>query len=783
MQQEGHLANTVTFTSVLKACSSTGSLKLGKEVHTFILKEYGSHGSAEPLNEPKAEESMGFSPVNRVLGSSLLDMYAKCGELEKAQEVFDELQSTDVVCWTALIKGYSECGHVERAFHYFDLMKGEGFSPDKVTFACILKICGSREAICKGEKIHAEIVGRGFVGHNVILQSALLDMYAKCGKLLKARQVFDELPARDLVAWNSLIAGYIQHGQDEEAFRCLSQMEFEGQIPDQVSLVCFLKSCGNIGAADRGKLIHSEIIRKGLLIGNITLGNALIDMYTKCGILTLAREVFNELSVRDVVSWNTLVSGYSRHGHGEAALKCYTQMLQAKVSPSIVTFASILKACGDVGAFEKGEEVHAEILRDGSLERGAVVGNALVNMYCKCGQLIKAQQLFNDLQSQDPVLWNVLISGFCDYGYPEEAIRCFEQMLDEGLSPREVTFICILKACSSMKSAELGREIHTEIARKGYLKKSATLGSSLVDMYAKCGVLEEAQEVFDELPFQDVVSWNALLTGYCEHQRFDDLMNCFERTKNRGLIPDPVTFSCIVRACNSVGAVEKGIELHSEIVRKGLWGVESVLGNVVVDMYARGGLLSRAQQVFDELHVQDIVSWNTLIMGHCQHGLGKEALDCFHHMQKDNIHPDAVTFVSILKACGSMGLPEKGQVYYDMMTSVYGLTPGIEHQTCMVYFDGLTGNFDKALADVQQWPFFDSLPAWLALLGACQKRGNVDLGRLAFKHVVELDEQSADPCMCMNNIYRTVGMQEEEGDIEYFRTALCQEIVSKHSAP
>jgi pentatricopeptide repeat protein len=279
--------------ALIKACAKKKDLCNGTKLHNEILRR----------------DLLGKCPF---VASALINMYAKCGLLAQAQKVLEELPIRDVVTWSALIVGYAQHGHGHEALNCFERMKREGFSPNAVTFTGILKACSKEEFIRKGEEMHEEIVGKGLMENNTVLGNALVDMYAKCGMLKKAEQVLKELNVRDVISWSSLIAGYAHHGKNQEALNCLQLMRNEGLSPNAVTYVSILKACGNIGAIDKGKQIHEEITNMKFLDKDVMLGNALLDMYSKCGRLDIAQQVLEKLPCRDVVSWSTLISGYAQ---------------------------------------------------------------------------------------------------------------------------------------------------------------------------------------------------------------------------------------------------------------------------------------------------------------------------------------------------------------------------------------------------------------------------------------------------------------------------------------
>ncbi|KAH7432580.1 hypothetical protein KP509_07G028900 [Ceratopteris richardii] len=293
-------------------------------------------------------------------------------------------------------------------------------------------------------------------------------------------------------------------------------------------------------------------------------------MYAKCGELSKAYEVLQEASSSDVVSWSALISGCAQQGKGEEALKCFEQMQNKGFSPNSVTYSCVLKACGCIGALEKGEQIHQEIAQQGLLEKRMPIGNTAVDMYAKCGELSKAYEVLQEASSSDVVSWSALISGCAQQGKGEEALKCFEQMQNKGLSPNSVTYSCVLKACGCIGALEKGEQIHQEIAQQGLLEKNDLLFVAAVDMYAKCGELSKAYEVLQEASSSDVVSWSALISGCAQQGKGEEALKCFEQMQNKGLSPNSVTYSCVLKACGCIGALEKGEQIHQEIAQQGL---------------------------------------------------------------------------------------------------------------------------------------------------------------------------------------------------------------------
>ncbi|KAH7443887.1 hypothetical protein KP509_02G054200 [Ceratopteris richardii] len=442
-------------------------------------------------------------------------MYAKCGDVAKAEKLFGMYRSRDVFTWTALIAGYAHQGQGQQSLHHYEHMRREGLTPDEVTFNCVLKACAMIAAIDKGVQIHDDISKHGFLQKNVMLGNSLVNMYAKCGALTRAEKVLEELPIRNVITWSALIAGYAEHQKGEQAFECFQKMQREGLVPDAVTFISLLKVCGSSGFAGNGELIHEEISKHGLLGSDSALDNALIDMYVKCGALDKAREVLDELPNRDVISWCTLIAGYGQKREGEKALQCFTQLLREGIHPNSVTYTCILKACCGLGAATEGEKLHDVISKQGLLSTDIFLGNALINMYAKCGFLVKAAQVMAELPNRDVISWNTMMTGYIQKGECEQALASYEKLHDEGLSPDATTFLCVLTACSRLGLVDVAYKYFETMIKVYGIMPCLQHYTCIVDLFGRAGQLQKAVELMRRLPFSDTVVWSALL-GACQ---------------------------------------------------------------------------------------------------------------------------------------------------------------------------------------------------------------------------------------------------------------------------
>ncbi|KAI5081375.1 hypothetical protein GOP47_0004558 [Adiantum capillus-veneris] len=537
-------------------------------------------------------------------------------------------------------------------------------------------------------------------------------------------------------------------------------------IDEGRSLVSLLRICAQNKDLQRGVKAHDDVLKKGLLE---ECSGALITMYAKCGELAKAKEMLDVHKSKDLISWTALIAGYAKQGQSKNALSCFEQMRQKGVSLDGVAYAYILKVCASLQDLDKGEQLHNEIAKRELMQTDVLLGTALIDMYAKCGALTKAKEVLESLSVRDVFSWTALITGYAHQEQNEDALRCFERMQQEGHSPDEVTYACILKACGNFKAIEKGEEIHDEILRQGLLRRNIVLGTALVDMYAKCGDLAKAQQVLQKLPVRDVVAWNALIAGYAQDSQGEQALDCFELMQKEGLSPNAITFACILKACGSIGAIWKGEEIHDKIVEQGLLENNIMLCTALVDMYARCGALLKAQRTLEELPSRGIATWNALIAGYTQQGQCKQALNCLERMGNEGLSPNSVTFSCVLNACSHLGLVEDGQTLFTTMIAEYGVEPVLEHYTCMVDLFGRAGHLGKAVEFIKLMPSYEYSAIWRALLGACRKWEDPIVGNWAFQQAIHIDKSDPAPYLLMSNIYAGAGMQEEAESIEAMR--------------
>lgn len=430
------------------------------------------------------------------------------------------------------------------------------------------------------------------------------------------------------------------------------------------------------------------------------------------------------------------------------------------MDPNATLYNQLLKRCTQLGRLKEGRLVHAHVLN--SIYRDYVaVQNSIVNMYAKCGFPVEARKVFDEMPERDMVSWTALISGFSQNDRAQEALGLFVEMLRDGFVPNQFTLGSVLKATAAVGEME-GRQIHAVCLKNGH-GDDVYVGSALVDMYARCGGMEEAKVVFDGLKSKNEVCWNALIAGHARKSEAETAVRLFSEMKKSGFEVTHFTYSSVFAACASIGALEQGKWVHGHLVKSGLKLIAFV-GNTLLDMYGKAGSIEDARKVFERLVKRDVVSWNSMLTACAQHGLGRETVERFEEMRSRGILPNEVTFLCVLTACSHSGLLEEGLYYFELLKKLK-LEPDISHYVTMVDLLGRAGQLGQAERFIKEMPIKPTAAIWKALLGACRMHKNIDLGAYAAERVFELDPYDSGPHILLSNIYASAGRLRDAADV------------------
>eukprot|EP00250_Pteridium_aquilinum_P015864 c22809_g1_i1 orf=1033-3297(-) len=724
------------YARLLQDCTKSKDLNQGMLLHAHV-------------------HELGFDS-NVYVGNTLVYMYAKCGCIQHARHLFDNMHEHNLFSWTAIISAYAEHGPAEEAIHLYQRMRELGLLLDKYVFLSTLKACISFRCLVSGMHVHSHIIISGCES-DVFVANTLIDMYAKCWYIDHAQQVFRLLLKPDVISWNIIMTGCLYQGLHEEIFTYYRQMQKAGMQPNDVTYMLALKACAGCACLTKCKQVHVQVC-ESCLKPDLSVFNTLVDMYAKGGDIDSAHTVFNRMSQRDITTWNVMVAAYVEEGRVLEAFTLFMSMKEKGYKPDEITFSIILKPFGHVTTAEHAWYVHLQFMKSG-LKLDALTGSTLIDMYMKCGSHSDAWRMFDQMPEKIDGVWHAMIAGCAQSGLTERWFALFEQFLVEGNLPDKITVTSILEACLSLPVPDHGKAIHVYTMEIGLLSDSS-VSNAILEVYVNCGHLEHASQALAKLRTHDILSWNTVIVASIQQGLGENALFLFGQMLHERVTPNHITFSSVLKVCATIPALEWGMEIHKLV---NMCACESSIsvGSALVDMYAKCGTIDDAIQVFNSMEERQVVTWTAIIAGCALQGLCKEALVLFEKMQGEGIKPDTVTFVTVLSACSRAGLLEEGCYYYILLntSSCEALTP--DHVACMVDLLARAGHLHAAKNLIMDTPIASDDVVWMVLLDACRIHGNVDMGRYACNCVLSLDPRCSQAYVVLSNIYALAGMWDE----------------------
>ncbi|KAK9070746.1 hypothetical protein SSX86_011148 [Deinandra increscens subsp. villosa] len=564
---------------VIRDCSESNNFEKGYLVHDYV-KQNGFDNHIIVMN-------------------SLISMYSKMGRLDLAQQVFDEMVHKDIISWNSLITGYAQNHYWSKVFELFSCLKrAENLVPNVVTFLVLLSTVIHAKETNIGMSIHGQLISIGLYS-DVQLGTAVFNMYAKCERLDYAELVFvRDLVSKTLVSWNALIAAYKQNGYDREAADVYEQMVVEPDMkPDSFSFANVLPVYASLRDIKRVKLIHSMIIKLGLDVENdVVLSTAMLDAYGKCSDVKAAAVLFSCAHHANTATWNALIAAYILNGQIKNGMNLFHQMVRSKVSLDSITVVTFCQLGGRMGSLK-----HADMFHGFSLSKGfsshLIVGNALIDMYMRCGYTKSAQLFFHGMSIKNIVTWNTMIYGYMEVGCSSTGLRLFQQMRsDTGYKPDSVTIISLLQGSLSISASYLDL-FHAYILKYGLASETQVM-NSLIDAFAKIGSLEKASSLFMQTDFKrDQSSWNIMIAGYGMNGQGSESGKLFSQMEVNGYTPDAITFTSLLSSCSHCGLIEDGCKFFELMITK--YKIQPSLEHwtCIIDMLGRANSLEDAYDV------------------------------------------------------------------------------------------------------------------------------------------------------------------------------------------
>ncbi|XP_027104136.2 pentatricopeptide repeat-containing protein At2g40720-like isoform X1 [Coffea arabica] len=595
MQSSGVSPDGYSLCILLRALDSNFGVRSGKEIHGYVVRK-------------------SFLYDTFVI-TALIDMYSNFGWPMDAWNVFERLQdkNSSIVVWNAMINGFYENGWWNDSLELYTLVKNEGYKLVASTLSTALAACSHVRYLDFGGQVHADVIKVGCEDEQYVCTS-LLSMYAKCGLVEDAAKTFNSVANKGVEIWNSMISAYVGNNTAYDALVMYHQMR-SGAIPsDSFTISDILVACSVMGLYDFGRAIHAEIVKRPIQ-NNLAVQSSLLTMYSKSGSLVNALDVFGSMERKDVVAWGSIISGHSQNRRFKEALDLFKAMESdgMKADPDIM--ASVINSCVGLENIDLGCSIHGFVIKR-RFELDAFVGGALVEFYSKWGQPRLVKTVFSDILNKNLVVWNSLISCYCQNGLLDLSISLLPEMMQHGLYPDPVSITTVLLAISSAVVLLKGKAIHTYKMRLQILH-DIQMENALIDMYMKCGSFVYAEHVFHNTSTRNLVTWNTMISGYGSHGEFPKAINFFNEMRTSGISPDGVTFLSLISSCNHSGLVNEGLKLY-ELMRE--YRVEPGMEHYInmVDLLGRAGFLDDAYGFINNMHIEADESVWLCLLSACQ---------------------------------------------------------------------------------------------------------------------------------------------------------------------
>ncbi|KAL6629115.1 hypothetical protein ACP70R_028880 [Stipagrostis hirtigluma subsp. patula] len=649
----------------------------------------------------------------------------RAGDLAAARDLLGGMPERNAVSWNTVISAVARSECPGDALVLYQGMLEEGLAPTHFTLASVLSACGAVAALDSGRRCHGLAVKVGLDG-NQFVENALLGMYTKCWSVADAVRLFDGISHPNEVSFTAMMGGLAQSGSVDEALRLFARMTRSGVRVDPVAVSSVLGACAQACSGDYnvvravrlGQSIHALVVRKGFG-SDQHVGNSLIDMYAKCMEMNEAVKVFESMPSVSIVSWNILITGYGQVGCYEKAMEVLNLMQESGFEPNEVTYSNMLASC------------------------------------IKARDVPSARAMFDKISRPSVTTWNTLLSGYCQEELHHHTIELFRRMQHQNVQPDRTTLAVILSSCSRLGIVELGKQVHSASVRLS-LHNDMFVASGLVDMYSKCGQVGIARIIFDRMTERDVVCWNSMISGLAIHSLNEEAFDFFKQMRENEIFPTESSYASMINSCARLSSIPQGRQVHGQVLKDG-YDQNVYVGSALIDMYAKCGNMDDARLFFDCMVLKNIVAWNEMIHGYAQNGLGDKAVELFEYMLTTKEKPDSVTYIAVLTGCSHSGLVDKAITFFNSMESSYGITPLVEHYTCLIDALGRAGRFVEVESLIDNMPYKDDPIVWEVLLAACVVHHNAELGECAAKHLFRLDPENPSPYVLLSNIYASLG--------------------------
>ncbi|XP_044468316.1 pentatricopeptide repeat-containing protein At3g49170, chloroplastic [Mangifera indica] len=660
-------------------------------------------------------------------------------------------------------------GHLQKAISTLDLMTQHNTYLDLLTYSLLLKLCIRSRAFDIGRYVHSHLMTHSKLEPNSVILNSLISLYSKCGNLNEASMIFETMgEKRDLVSWSSMISCFANNGKELDAVTMFVEMLERGFYPNEYCFTAVVRACSNMENFSIGKIVFGFLLKCGYFESDVCVGCALIDMFVKGGgDLESGFRVFDNMPERNVVSWTLMITRCVKLGYARDGIGLFQDMILSGFLPDRFTLSAVVSGCSELELLTLGQQLHSWVIRAG-LAYDVCIGCSMVDMYAKCtedGSMGDSRKVFDRMLDHNVMSWTAIITGYVQSGgCDEEAIKLFCDMIQGGhVAPNHFTLASVLKACGNLLNSGVGEQVYTHAVKRG-LALDNCVGNSLISMYARSGMMDDARKAFDSLFEKNLVSYNTMVEAYAKNLNSEEAFEVFNEIEDSGVGVSAHTFASLLSGASCIGAASKGEQIHARIIKSGFES-NHLTCNALISMYSRCGNIEAAFQVFKEMDDRNVISWTSMITAFAKHGSAARALEVFREMLEAGIRPNGITYIAVLSACSHVGLISEGWKLFRSMHEEHGILPRMEHYACMVDLLGRSGSLIDALEFIRSMPFMADALVWRTFLGACHVHGDTVLGKHAAEMILEQDPNDPAAYILLSNLYASAGQWDDVADI------------------
>ncbi|KAJ4715998.1 Pentatricopeptide repeat-containing protein [Melia azedarach] len=528
-----------------------------------------------------------------------LSSYFKSGRTKEAENLFEAIPQKNVVSWSIVIHGYSINGFYKKSVKSFSQLMFSGLFPNSFTMVGVLVATVGLQNLELARSMHGLIVKCGLES-DLIVGTAMLDAYGKCGNIFDSYKLFEGLKNPGLVSCNAIVAGLINNELFERAVSLFNRFRRSGLVPNSVTVLTVIRGCVALGSRAFCESIHGLTIKLALIL-DLCVNNSLLYMYSSLMDLAAASQIFGEPDCKDVISYTTMMGLLVNLEHASDALKIYCKMRKSGILDDMVVIINLISACSVLGDLKRGRQVHARAVVCG-FQSELPFSNSIIAMYSKCGDLDSSRTVFDQTTEKSLVSWTAIISGYVQNGCAREALNLFVKMRQENdYSIDSIMLVSVLTASGELAALVLCLQLHCYAFEAGF-PHYRSVQNSLISAYSKCGNVDLAHIVFKEMGFlRDVISWNAIISGYGINGHGGAALALYHEMMKGGKILDGATYLCILNACSHAGLINDGLLIFNQMIEANNVKPSQEHHGCVVDLLARAGCLSDASLLAGKL--------------------------------------------------------------------------------------------------------------------------------------------------------------------------------------